>query len=391
MPALVGNVGANTAHLTLDIPERQVLIRMDDEAQDYWHHILVIRVAEARWVTCDPELHVAIDDLSGEEVIPLARAAAFPMEGRPYWAFSQLSEIELANIRTRGVALAEVHGVQLPLSGATTGPNAWYYADTSLGCFGQEVPQHLLLDPSVTKTGGAVGIVKVDLDDGRGAEWLLCERVLRSEQSKWLADKREGSGRDPRLSAMRAVTTANERPLFRTALASCGGAQVVDPQTFEGPAAYPEVVAAIARSGLEPPGFCQQYFTTSGLSAKSSLGIEFNYLVHTLWLMTCVDRLDGYRLVSSEHVARRILQIQSAVKKNARSPDFEGLSEYMKHAGEVSGRVSAPTFEKHIAERQRDAAQILKQNRLAKEEGEAEEKRRRAGRPGGKGEKADPG
>ena len=161
----------------------------------------------------------------------------------------------------------------------------------------------------------------------------------------------------------------------------------MDKTVFEGPAAFPEVAAAMARSGLEPAGFVAQYYQTSGLGPRSALGIEFAYLIHSLWLLAVVDRLDCYRLTSAEHLARRVLQIQKAVRRNPRSPDFENLTEYMRHAADATGTVSAPVFDRHVADRQRDEAQVMKQTRLAREENDADEKRKRAPKGGGKNEK----
>ena len=85
-------------------------------------------------------------------------------------------------------------------------------------------------------------------------------------------------------------------------------------------------------------------------------------------MRACLDRLDCYRLTSAEHVARRILQIQKAVRRNARSPNFENLSESMTHTADSSGTVSAPVFDRHVADRQHEEAQVIKQTRLAREE-----------------------
>ena len=52
--------------LTADVPERQVLISMDEEREGLWHHLLMQRLDGARWITCDPHLEVLVEDLSGE-------------------------------------------------------------------------------------------------------------------------------------------------------------------------------------------------------------------------------------------------------------------------------------------------------------------------------------
>ena len=123
MPVRVTAAGLTAAHLTLDIGERQVLVGMDDEAEEYWHHLLLVRISDSRWVTCDPQLSIVAEDLAGEEIIPLSRLSAFPVVGRPLLALDLLDEAALLGIRLRGQALAEVHGITPAVGQTPTGPN----------------------------------------------------------------------------------------------------------------------------------------------------------------------------------------------------------------------------------------------------------------------------
>ena len=98
--------------------------------------------------------------------------------------------------------------------------------------------------------------------------------------------------------------------------------------------------------------------------------IELTLHFYTVWLLTCVDRVNLRRSAAGEHICRRILQQQAAIRRDPTSPNFEGLEPYMSHAAGTSGVVRAPKFEKFVAERNRDTSTVLKQMRLAKEETE---------------------
>ena len=393
MPVVVGAPGAaNAAHRTLDVEQRQVLIRMDEEAQRYWHHLLLHRVSGSTWITCDPHGDVVVEDLAGEEVVPLSRSAAFPVAGRPHLAFSETDEISMADIRSRAATLAEVHGISLAV---TTVPLSavWVFADSSHPLFATEVPSRVVADPARARVGGSVGICSADGPDGRGQEWTHMERVNRPDLARWTSDKREGAGRDPRLSSLHAPSSGHVRVLFRDAMAARSEEKIPDITIFEGPAAFPELAIAILRSGLEPQGFLASYLLTSGLNPKSSLAIELGHHLFAIWTFSVVDRLDPNQSATVEHIARRVLQIQKAVKRNPKNPDFEGLGEYMKHSADASQTLGAPAFDRHVAEKQKVEGMILKQQRLQREEVEHDNKHRKpakGGKPeGGKGQ--DPG
>ena len=101
----------------------------------------------------------------------------------------------------------------------------------------------------------------------------------------------------------------------------------------------------------------------------------------------CVDRFDLPQTSTGEHLCRRLLQVQAAVKRNPKMPDFEGLEPYLDHVGEASSPLSASSFEAHVASTLKDKAAIMRQMRLAKEEKEAVDakKKKEAGKGAGKG------
>ena len=377
MPVVVGLAGPAAATMSHDVAEKQVLTGMDGEAQAYWLHLLMLRLDNARWVTVDPNMDMAVEDLSGEELIPVARGMPLPAAGRPYLVHDAIGEGAMIALRARAVALADIHG-GAPLLAPLSGPSSWYHADPSLANFGQEVPMAQLSDPASTRMAGSVGLLRKEGLTADAAVWSHIERVTRTDLAHWMAEKREGAGRDPRLSALAVREGTAPRALFRDAMAACPlPATFPDASVFEGPSALQDLLVAMERSGLEPQAYTAQFLRNSGLSPKSSVGIEVSYAVHTIYLFMVHDRLNPYASSAMEHIARRVLQIQRATQRNPRGPDFDGLEEYMRHTGDHTGAAVSLGFDKHVAERQKTESLILKQHRLQREELEHDDKRKK--------------
>ena len=116
----------------------------------------------------------------------------------------------------------------------------------------------------------------------------------------------------------------------------------------------------------------ERFVLSSGVKARPALCLESCFLVHSRHLMVCVGGLDPYRSTTAEHVARRIVQLQRAVRRSPKTHDFEGLSEYMTHVADPSGAFDAPSLGGHVAEVSKAETVVLEQLRLQTEETEAE-------------------
>ena len=132
----------------------------------------------------------------------------------------------------------------------------------------------------------------------------------------------------------------------------------------------------MSSSSLEPAQFVKSFFERSGVASGSGLGREYMYLVHAIYTLVCVDGLDASKLSTGEHLARRVLQIEKAVKIAPGKPAFDGLQSYMKHADGATGTLHTPVFDKYLAGVQRDEALIMKNQRLSVEETEAAGKKK---------------
>ena len=370
--------GATADLRTLKIEQPQVLIEMENSAEAFHQHILHHRLPSGSWITSDADGELALDDLTELDVIPLGRDAPYPVAGRPFRIPPEYSDAAWRTLTARALQLAQIHGFVAPtatIPGTAVTVDGWYYSDTALASFGTEVTATVVGTNERARIEGRIGLFKADLGDTDGDIWRSAERVLKADYPDWLAAKRSGAGRDKRL--LRCDKRSDGKPiLLRDASKLMDATAVLDARIFDGPPALAEVLRSVETSGVEDQGWGQQYVANSGMSPKSGLAVEFMQLVYNLFYLICHDLLDGRHCSAAEHVARRILQIQKAVKRNPKSPDFEGLEVYCRHMTDSSGSVFAPTFDKHVAEIQKAAAVTLKQDRLNREE-EGHEKTRR--------------
>ena len=200
------------------------------------------------------------------------------------------------------------------------------------------------------------------------------EKVLQVDLNTWRLEKHVGAGRDPRLLCPNrdSVTTS----LFRDAVHYMQKVYA-PPSVFEGNAAATEVAEALASSGLEPAAWVEQFIAMSELGAKSSQAIELRWTVHALHLLGSADRLNLRRITAAEHLARRVLQIQRAVRKDPRSPLFEGLDAYSRHLLGFLQPMRVPEFDKVVTEAQKVDALIMNQDCFMREETAASRKRER--------------
>ena len=168
MPIVVPLEGVGADHTSPAIPERQALVRMAREAQTYWGHILLYRIAGAKWITCDPLLEVHVVDLSKERVIPIAAGQRYPLIARPVLAVDYLTGGELATVRAQALRFADIYGIVSDVAALQDGASftAWYFSDPAYSDFAEEVSDALIGSPSLCRLWGSKGLVQVD--DGAG-------------------------------------------------------------------------------------------------------------------------------------------------------------------------------------------------------------------------------
>jgi len=311
-----------------------------------------------------------MEDFMGKEMYALQRASPFPLPGRPYLAFDQLTTSELELLRAEALVVAELHGHRREVSATSSSDVVWLYSDPALEEFNTLVPTKLVEESVKNVVRASVGLVQ-SLNG-----WTTMERVKVVDREVWLGEKRSGGGRDPRVSGR---SQEAGRPLFREAV------KEMKPQTmpgniFVGPPAVKEVTRSVVSSGHEPAGCQSVWETASGVARKSGICMEHALLLTLLWIMATVDLIDLFNSSAAEFISRRILMIEKAVKRNPRQPDFTGLDAFLSHALDPGGGVLSPELDKHIAELQKAEAMTMKSYRQNREEQEADSKRKNLGK-----------
>lgn len=357
---------------SLDIPERQVLVRR----QNRWHHTLLFyrTSEESVWVVARPDHSLEVVDLAqADEFRTVGRNEVLPAECRPLVLCARPTEEQLQSMRAEAHERVQVLGGPPPESKTGSTEAVWYFADSAVDSFGEPVPMTVMAKPTLVTIRGSSALVF--LSDATPPGWTFAERVTPSDHSEWLMDKRIGTGRATQLSGV-IKTSAQISVRMEAAWEKMKLANRNKSWVFRGPSAFKEIVLSAIASGMELPYFCAHFIQTSGMVAKSGLGVELTCWFNLLWYGCCFDLLDGLNLNCLEMASRRILQIQAAVHKSPRSPDFDGLDFYLTASFDSSLGVGATEFEQYMSNLAKDRALVMTQSRKLREEVVAEENRR---------------
>ena len=88
------------------------------------------------------------------------------------------------------------------------------------------------------------------------------------------------------------------------------------------------------------------------------------------------DQVDPSSLAGVELLVRRIYQLEIAVARNSKQPDFDGLDALAETSTKASGAVNVPSMAKWFGEHQKSEAFVLKQMRLLSEEKKEQSKKK---------------
>ena len=128
-------------------------------------------------------------------------------------------------------------------------------------------------------------------------------------------------------------------------------------------------------SGLGFSAYANHYIQVCGIAPNGSLAHEIRTLFSGLRHFSEFDQVDCPNLAGVELICRRIPQIQRAVKRSAKHPDFVGLESMMASSLDETGGVVTSRFDEWVASEQKTQAQIMKNARQFVEERDAEAKR----------------
>ena len=216
---------------------------------------------------------------------------------------------------------------------------------------------------------GEVGLIMLD------ADWVTCVRIAsRKTFDEYRAEVLSSSGRDPRLLGDERDSTGKRFITFDDALLRSKEAALTG-YPHQGPRAGRAFMASLRSAGQTFNSHHTDFVRKSGVAEKSSAAREHRHGHEVLRLITEYDQIDICNSAAAEYVARRMLQIESAVRCNARQPDFEGLDALLDSAVDEGGAAIVAYFSTWVAERQKAEATTLKAGRQWREEKGAADKR----------------
>jgi len=149
---------------------------------------------------------------------------------------------------------------------------------------------------------------------------------------------------------------------------------------LDGPPALEEFAEGLTRVGFNFVTHNLDWEAKSGVAPRGAVAREHKFVSTWLYLMLCSDQLDISNLMSAELAARRLIQIEAAVRRSPKAPDFDGLDMIMATPVGPGGEVVTRDFTKWVADRQKDEGFLMKQQRLLREERAADDKRQKGGR-----------
>ena len=340
---------------------RIVLVDYPDDANFTWHmRLLIHHGGGAQWAASTPDHHLQILDLARHRIIPFRSGEELPARARgDAYIFDEFEEGEEDGLMRQARLYAETVGFVAPAAARPAG--VWRVSDTAHAMFGEVVPEEALDDEESVVTRDAVGCAYIE------DRWVNIERVPDNQLATWRARKGNGPGRDKRV--LGTVVDPRGKRFLREeeAARQWSGAPIAD-TPLQGPSVVLDFFEALMVAGLTLLAYHMNWKQKSGVGEKSAVCREHFFICEQLRVEVTIDQVDLTQLVSSEFRVRRLLQIEAAVERNPRQPDFEGLEVMLTSALNPSGGAVTEKFSEWMTARQRDQAQILKQGRLLREE-----------------------
>ena len=348
----------------LDVATPQVVIDFFDDPNDFlWHgRLLLVQLNEpGKWIVATPDLSVEMANLAAHRVITLRRNQRLPdaVTGQVYF-FDPLTAAELDDLQSQARALATIYGVTVGVA-VQQSDAMWVISDPGVARFDEVVSDEAMQVVGRHHVEYHLGIVNLGMDGTD--DWFHVERVLPGDRELWRANKRCGPGRDPRLACVIRDGRGHRFADLRSVLDKMRDIPESD-WPFRGPKAIIEVLASILAAGVAIPGYYDVYLRTSGIDPNSALAHELRCLLMLLYHAVVFDQLDAYNCASMEYLARRISQIQRAVRRSPKAPNFAGLELMLATSMDSAGGVVTSDYARFVAEEQKAEAFTLKQQRL---------------------------
>ena len=374
----------NPDYNTLDIPELQMLVEFPGDANglDYHHRIFFYTVEGARWIVGTPDWHVYAENVGHDHIVPLRRNARFPADhvAETYAFDREEARANITTMRAEAKALAVVLGcLDRPgvNAGGGTGPQGdWRIADVDHDRFGEIVLEGDL--------GNDDENVLLEVDTHRRRLHYVDEQIVTLEFvtdfNKWSETKRPGvpGGHAGDLRLLGCVRNSQGRrvlPLHKAL-------ELMTAHTFKdwphrGPPSLRELLESIVETAGDLDLYVTNFIRRSGVAENTACIHELKNLILVLKLGLTYDQLDAPNLAAFEQIARRVMEIQSAVRRNPRHPQFDVMESTATAFVDEVGGARATTYNEWLTEQQRSEGKRLKAAREYREEQAADSRRRR--------------
>ena len=369
--------------MSWDVAEQQVFIWYNDPGFCYHHRLLILPFgAPGVWLACSTDYLVEVLHLADFQVVPVGRNAPFPARvlGDLY-SNGPMDPVQMEQARVEARALAAVLGVA-PVVAAGAVDAEWRYSDTAHEKFGRPVEAPLLAAAGALVSRAAVGMLEVPVEG-----WTSVEFVRRADAEAWLEEKSSGPGRDFRVLALARDSQKGRFRTVRETLGLLTPLATPPPKDwpFRGPSATLELLTSVRAVSDDIGQFHEHFVRSTGLAPGHPVAHKHRELLSVLLHLVYYDQYNVTQSAGAECCSRYILQIHQAVKRNPKSPDFEGLTVMTMSKLDSSGGVLTGDFARYVADEQKFEAFTLKQQRLNAEE---TEKRRASAKKSDKVDKA---
>ena len=370
---------------TLDIPELQTLVEFggDPNGLDFHHRIFWYRIDRSVWIISTPDYDVYEEDYDGVTVVPLSRNSEYPQgyAGQMYIPRNAELMQEYDDLKRQADALAVVRGCS-DRPGVIGGPaiqsaGHWRIADVDSKLFGDIVPESDLTD-------GAKNVVlqhhdlkkRLHVKDGQ-----IFSLEYVTDLEAWSNQKRPGlpggDAGDLRLLGCVKLASGKRQMSLERALETVTD-QKFDDWPHRGPKATKEFLESVLQNGGDLMTYHSSFMRRSGLSDNSAASHEYKNLLNVLRLAIAYDQVDVTNLACIEQVTRRVLEIQTAVRRNPKHPTFDAFDYNLRGTVDEVGGARASGYAEWVADQQKAEAKTLKSTREWREEQAGD--RRRSGR-----------
>ena len=358
---------------TFDIAEPQIIVHYPNDAQGfYWHmRILLRKIGGGRWVAATPDLELVVIDLTQLPHQVLDRNGRFPRAHRnEIYAFDDLTRAEINGLKRRAAVQASILD---DAAAADVDEAIWVVSENSHPRFGETLSEDDLVDAPL---GEEKGVVVLDNSE------VFVQKILRSGLVDWRKERRTAEG-DLRLLGDHRDASGRRYLPFKDAVPLLRETSFEDWKKH-GPRATREWLGGVREGPGHLTTYHSEWLRRSGVSESTAVAHIHFILCEYFRLALEVDQLDVSNLQSSELLARRIIQDETAVARNPRHPDYGGLDIIMHAPTTEKGNVAVGVFTEWVTGRLKDQANIHKQTRLWNEE-----QRLRGDKGEGKGGKGD--